>query len=269
MDRFVAVKVDDRVLDNPAEQRRFLGEAQAAGGLSGHPGIVTVHNAGILPDGRPYLVMDLCPGGSLTRWLEPANRPSQERIRDVGVQIADALAAAHARGMLHRDVKPANILIDRYGNPGLADFGLSAPPEPDASPRDRYAAMTPAYAPLEVLRLQDPSAAGDVYQLAATLYALLSGHPPRLPDQNTPPLPELIELHNQPVEPLPDVNADLMAVVLAGLSSDADARPTAAAFRDQLAAVPLSTVIGGLRLAGPKVEGAGAVVAPAPGIPRP
>ena len=180
------MKVDDRVLDNPAERRRFLGEAQAAGALSGHPGIVTVHNAGILPDGRPYLVMELCPGGSLTSWLDPAHRPSQERIRDVGVQIADALAAAHARGMLHRDVKPANILIDRYGNPGLADFGLSALPQPDASPRERYAAMTPAYAPPEVLQLQSPSESGDVYQLAATLYALLSGHPPRLSDKTTP-----------------------------------------------------------------------------------
>ena len=160
----------------PAERRRFLGEAEAAGALSGHPGIVTVHNAGILPDGRPYLVMELCPGGSLTSWLDPAHRPSQERVRDVGVRIADALATAHAHGMLHRDVKPANILIDRYGNPGLADFGLTALPEPDASPRERYAAMTPAYAPLEVLRLQRPSESGDIYQLAATLYALLSGH---------------------------------------------------------------------------------------------
>ena len=84
LDRPVAVKVDDRTLDSEAERRRFLGEAKAAGNLSGHPGIVTVHDAGILADGHPYLVMKLCTGGSLTRWLRPDNRQSPERICSVG-----------------------------------------------------------------------------------------------------------------------------------------------------------------------------------------
>ena len=172
LDRPVAVKVDDRTLDTEVERRRFLGEAKAAGNLSGHPGIVTVHDAGILPDGHPYLVMKLCSGGSLTSWLRADNRKSAERICSVGVRIADALAVAHAQGMLHRDVKPANILIDSYGNPGLADFGLAAP-EPGAD-----TGMTVAYAPPEVILGESPSAAGDVYQLAATLYALLAGRPP-------------------------------------------------------------------------------------------
>jgi serine/threonine protein kinase len=123
LDRPVAVKVDDRTLDDESERRRFLGEAGAAGNLSGHPSIVTVHDAGILADGRPYLVMKLCTGGSLTSWLRSDNRQSVERICFIGIRIADALAAAHEEGMLHRDVKPANILIDSYGNPGLADFG--------------------------------------------------------------------------------------------------------------------------------------------------
>ena len=69
-----------------SERRRFLGEAKAAGNLSGHPGIVTVHDAGILADGRPYLVMKLCTGGSLTAWLRPDNRQSVTRICSVGVQ---------------------------------------------------------------------------------------------------------------------------------------------------------------------------------------
>ena len=67
LNRLVAVKVDQRRLDQESEQRRFLREAGAAGRLSGHPGIVTVHDAGILADDRPFLVMELCPGGSLTR----------------------------------------------------------------------------------------------------------------------------------------------------------------------------------------------------------
>ena len=124
LDRLVAVKVYQRELDE-GDRRRFLREAAAAR-LSDHPGIVTAHDAGILPDDRPYLIMDLCSGGSLTQWLKPENRPSEERVRQVGVRIADALAAVHACGVLHRDVKPANILIDSFGNPALADFGLAA-----------------------------------------------------------------------------------------------------------------------------------------------
>ena len=127
LDRLVAVKVDARPLDSVSERRRFLGEAKAAGNLSGHPGIVTVHDAGILADGRPYLVMKLFTGGSLTAWLRPDNRQSEARICAVGVQIADALAVVHEQGLLHRDIKPPNILIDSYGNPGLTDFGLAAP----------------------------------------------------------------------------------------------------------------------------------------------
>ena len=100
LDRLVAVKVYQRELDED-DRRRFLQEA-AAGRLSDHPGIVTTHDAGILPDDRPYLIMELCPGGSLIQWLEPENRPSEERVRQVGVRIADALAAVHARGVLHR-----------------------------------------------------------------------------------------------------------------------------------------------------------------------
>ena len=179
LNRFVAVKVDQRTLDIETEQRRFLREAGAAGRLSGHPGIVTVHDAGILADDRPFLVMELCPGGSLTKWLTAEQRPNPKRVRDVGVSVADALAAAHVRGVLHRDVKPANILIDAYDNPGLADFGLAALPDPGMGLSETIDAITPAYAPPEVFRRQPLTEYGDVYSLAATLYALLCGRPPR------------------------------------------------------------------------------------------
>jgi LCP family protein required for cell wall assembly len=232
LDRLVAVKVDERTLDSDVEQRRFLGEAKAAGNLSGHPGIVTVHDGGILADGRPYLVMKLCSGGSLTQWLRAENRQSVERIRSVGVRIADALAAAHAQGMLHRDVKPANILIDGYGNVALADFGLSAVWESGS------AAMTPAYAPPEVIRGDAPSESSDVYQLAGTLYALLSGSPPRAAAGKS--LDELKEQLDEPVKSLPDVNEDLMRVVLDGLSPAPNDRPTAPEFRERLAAIDLT-----------------------------
>jgi serine/threonine protein kinase len=235
LDRLVAVKVDHRPLSEDRERRRFLREAGAAGRLSGHIGIVTVHDAGILADGRPYLVMDLCPGGSLTQWLKPEGRRSERRIRDVGVRIADALAAAHARGVLHRDVKPANILIDSYDNPGLADFGLAAMPEPGVELSVTLEGMTPAYAPKEVFYLEPPTEFGDVYSLAATLYALLDGKPPRWPDTGTPSLPQLMELQRQPIERLPNVDPAFMDVLLGAMDDDAAHRPTAAQFRDQLA----------------------------------
>jgi LCP family protein required for cell wall assembly len=238
LDRPVAVKVDERTLDSEGERLRFLGEARAAGNLSGHPGIVTVHDAGILADGRPYLVMKLCAGGSLTRWLRPENRQTPEQIRLVGVRIADALAAAHAKGMLHRDVKPANILIDSYGNAGLADFGLAT-----ASEQGSAAAITPAYAPPETFRRQPATEYGDVYQLAATLYALLSGRPPREQIGGRTSLDDLVARLDEPVEPLPGVDKDLMQVLLDGMAAAPGQRPTAAEFRDRLAAIDLSGAV--------------------------
>ena len=238
--RQVAVKVDFRPLDDDKQRRRFLREAGAAGRLSGHPGIVTVHDAGILPDDRPYLVLELCPGGSLSAWLSPEKRPPVQRVRDVGVRIADALAAAHARGVIHRDVKPANILIDAYGHAGLTDFGLAAMPEPGTELSVTMEALTPAYAPPEMFHSHPATESGDVYSLAATLYALLAGHPPRWPtDGHTPTLPELIELHATPAADLPQVPRQLMDVLATGLASEGSERPTAAQFRDQLAAVDL------------------------------
>ena len=91
LERVVAVEVRDATL-GPDGQRRFLQAAAAVGRLSGHPGIVTTHDAGVLPDGRPYLVTEVCPGGSLERWLEPGRRPGEEQVRDVGVRVADVRA---------------------------------------------------------------------------------------------------------------------------------------------------------------------------------
>ena len=213
LNRLVAVKVDSRKLDTPAERERFLREAGAAGRLSGHPGIVTVHDAGLLDDDRPYLVMELCTGGSLTRRLAPEARPSQEWVRDVGIRIADALAAAHAAGVLHRDVKPANVLIDQYGHAGLADFGLAVLPDPDAEPEE-LDALTPAYAPPEAFAAHAPTEGGDVYSLAATLYALLGGGPPRALDDGQAEVESMVQRLAEPVERLPDVDPALMDTLL-------------------------------------------------------
>ncbi len=244
LDRLVAVKIITRRLDNPEERARFLRESGAAGRMSSHPGIVTVHDAGLLDDDRPYLVMELCTGGSLTRLLQPENRPDPGWVRDLGVRIADALDAAHAQGVLHRDVKPANVLIDAYGHAGLADFGLAVMTDPGMDLEERLEALTPAYAPPEAFAPHSPTRSGDVYSLAATLYALLCGHAPRAvdPSDADPDLTaaQVVMAHlDDPVERLPDIDPQLMDVLMEALDDEPGRRPSAAAFRDALAALDL------------------------------
>jgi serine/threonine protein kinase len=255
LNRLVAVKVDERKLDSEAEQRRFLREAGAAGRMSGHPGIVTVHDAGLLGDDRPFLVMELCPGGSLTRWMTKDPRPSQRRVREVGVRIADALAASHLLGVLHRDVKPANILIDAYNNAGLADFGLAALIDPDMPLRETVEAITPAYAPPEVFAKQPVTEYADVYSLAATLYAVLSGHAPRWSEtMDLPSIPEMIKRQKAPIKRIPGVDKAFMDVLLNAMAENPEDRPTAAQFRDQLQALNLSSQLAPTPMAAPELE---------------
>ena len=219
VDRHVAVKVYELgwQQDDP---RHFVREAMALEHLASHPGIVTPYAVGRLPDKRPYLVMELCPGGSLTRWLEPTEQPGQERVREVGVRIADVLAAAHAAGLVHGDVKPGNILIDSVGAPRLADFGSAVERGTACDPADpRW--VSPDWAPPEVLRGEPATEAGDVFSLAATLHALLAGSPSRPPG------------------PVPGASPALVRVLLDAMADDPAARPSAATFFSQLARVPL------------------------------
>ena len=186
VDREVAVKVDHRLLATDRDRRRYLREVSAAGRVSGHPHVVSVYDAGTLPDGRPYLVMDLCPGGSLDRVLKREGPLPVDRVLGYGVQLADALSAAHDAGVLHRDIKPGNLLIDRYGAIGLADFGLASILSADREQSVTREALTPAYACPETFALAEPTPAADLYSLGATLYALLSGRPPRFPTGPAP-----------------------------------------------------------------------------------
>src|SRR5688572_312404 len=121
--RDVAVKVENGTLDDDRDRRRFLREARAAGRMSSHPHVVDLFDAGVTHDGHPYLIMELCRGSYYERMKRQPLTPAE--ARDVGVKIADALAGAHALGVLHRDVKPANLLVTNFGEPALADFGLA------------------------------------------------------------------------------------------------------------------------------------------------
>ncbi|HEV2377514.1 MAG TPA: protein kinase [Streptosporangiaceae bacterium] len=235
--REVAVKVDSRVLHTERDQRRFVREVTAAGRLSGHPHVIDVYDAGTLDDGRPYLVMELCPGGSLNDELRRNGPMSAARVHRIGIGLADALAAAHAAGILHRDIKPANILINRYGVVGLADFGLASIVAASGEQSATREALTPAYAPPESFWSVEPTTATDIYSLAATMYALMAGRPPRFPaDARPASMASIMAMHEQPVEDIPGVPNSLVAILRQSLAADPAARPTsAAALRDDLA----------------------------------
>jgi hypothetical protein len=237
--RDVAVKIDNRLVSGERDQRRFFREVNSAGRLSDHPHVVGLYDAGTLPDGRPYLVMELCPGGSLANLIQQRGHLPPAEVRDIGLRVADALGAAHQLGVLHRDIKPGNILINRYGLVGLADFGLASILSPDSEQSATREALTPAYAAPEAFALAEPAAPADVYSLGATLYALLAGRPPRFPDVGSPSFATILRMHDEPVPVLPWVPAPLMNVILCALASNPAARyPDGNALRDALAQLP-------------------------------
>ncbi|MBP2703821.1 protein kinase [Microbispora sp. RL4-1S] len=240
--REVALKVDNRVLVSERDRRRFMREVTAAGALSGHPHVADVYDAGVLPDGRPYMVLELCRNGSLADRLGRDGPLGAPEVRDIGIKIADALAAAHAAGVLHRDVKPANILINSYGMVALSDFGLATMPgQGGAGPGEvsvTRESLTPAYAPPEAFDLSEPTPAADVYALSATLYALMTGRPPRFPESGVVNIAAIMALHRLPIPGIPGVPAALTDVLRHGMASDPARRiPAAAALRDALAAL--------------------------------
>jgi hypothetical protein len=258
IDREVAIKVDTRVILDDRDQRRFLREVRAAGRLSGHPHVVEIYDAGVLSDSRPYIVMELCPGGSLAdRGVVPPREAAE-----IGQKIGDALAAAHDLGVLHRDIKPGNILVKRYGTVGLSDFGLAALMETGRDTSVTLEALTPAYAAPEQFHLAPPTPQSDVYALTATLYTLLAGRPPRYPNQGEVSVPEIIRLHDTPVPDIPGVPPEFMAVLRRGLAKDPAHRyPEAAALRADLSQLNVGD------FAGPRHQVTSAVMTVA--TPRP
>ncbi|WP_204035762.1 serine/threonine-protein kinase [Micromonospora qiuiae] len=234
--REVAVKVENRTLVSERDQARFLREARAAGRMSSHPHVVDLFDVGVTIDQHPYLIMELCDGSYAERMR---NSPLDAvEARDLGVKIADAIAHSHGAGVLHRDVKPANILYSHFNSAVLADFGLAVV----AEMRDASVALevlTPAYAPPEMFSHSPPSPAVDVYALCGTLYAVMHGRPPRWQAERNPSLVTVLEMFNQPIPSLPGIPDELIDVLRAGMANDPGDRPSAAELRDMLAGLSL------------------------------
>lgn len=172
--RHVAIKVDKFPLKGEAARRRFHTEANTMAKLAAHPAILTLYDAAVTPDGHGYLVLEYAPAGTYKQLSEKQPLTPQQ-VLDVGVRVCGALYTAHHAGIIHHDVKPANILVSQQGTPLLADFGISSPLY-GLQDSEGY---SPAWAAPEVLREGGSGdEKSDIYSLAATLIGLLKGRSP-------------------------------------------------------------------------------------------
>jgi non-specific serine/threonine protein kinase len=206
---------------------RFLVEARAAARLD-HPHVAAVHDVGETVGGRPYIAMAYCEGGSLADRLAAGPLPAVEAVRVAG-QVAAALQAAHARGIVHRDVKPANVLFDAAGGARLADFGIAKLADHDTT-RSGVVLGTIAYLAPEQLRGEAVDHRTDLWALGVTLYEMLTARRPFAGGSDAAVLHAIIAV---PPEPLasraPGVPAALEALVQRLLAKDPAERPASAA----------------------------------------
>ncbi|WP_144876472.1 serine/threonine-protein kinase [Microbacterium sp. 1.5R] len=237
--RRVAVKVllADRLASSAAQE--FADEANVMAMLSTHPAIVTIYQAGVAGDGRPYLVMEYCPRPNLQVRARKEPFSVAEALR-VGVQVAGAVETAHRAGVLHRDIKPANILVTEYNRPALTDFGIAS----TAGATGEASGMSIPWSPPE--SFADPPQSGprtDVWALGATLYTLLAGRSPfeRQGERNSGA--DLIErIERAALLPLgrPDSPDSLQRVLERSMAKNPDDRfPSAVAFARALQKVQI------------------------------
>ena len=174
--RVVAVKVLAADAINPEVRRLFNAEADRMAQLSAHPSILTIYQASISSDGRPYLATEFCPESFGDRYKQaPIALPV---VLDTGIRMAAALETAHRAGVLHRDIKPSNILVTQLGQPVLSDFGI-ATSLTAADDADEVIAMSiPWSSPEVIAESTTGSIQSEVWSLGATLYTLLAGRSP-------------------------------------------------------------------------------------------
>jgi serine/threonine protein kinase len=227
--RPVAVKVLLAALaqSDPTHIARFEREAQAVAALQ-HPAVVKIFDTGV-DDGRHFLVMEYVAGRSLDEVFGEGRPLTPGGAVRIAARVADALAAAHAAGILHRDIKPANVMLASDGEVKVLDFGIARPLGGVTLTQPASAIGTAAYMPPERARGQPGDERSDVYSLGCLLYAMLAGHPPFVAPESLVVLHQ--QVHDQPTPPRAlgvVIPGGLETLVLTMLAKDPDQRPQSA-----------------------------------------
>jgi serine/threonine protein kinase len=234
--RSVAVKMLPGALadQDPTSVARFEREARAAAALS-HPSVVSVYDAGVDETAR-FIVMELISGRSLEAILRDGGPLEPDRAAVIAARVADALAAAHAAGIVHRDIKPANVMIASDGSVKVLDFGIARAMDGTTLTQNASVVGTAAYMSPEQALGKPADERSDIYSLGCVLYALLAGHPPFSGDgaaailnQHANVAPRPLGAKNGRIAP------GLDALVLQMLAKSPEDRPQSAAeVRDRL-----------------------------------
>jgi tRNA A-37 threonylcarbamoyl transferase component Bud32 len=236
LDRPVAIKILRSDLEGLDVSARFQREGRTAARLS-HPNIVQVYDAGEDElEGREvsYIVVEYVPGGDLKALIDRRGPLPGAMLSRIGAAVADGLAHAHERGIVHRDIKPQNVLIDEYGSPKLTDFGIArALDTAHSTSTDSYLG-TATYSSPEQLQGETVTPKSDVYALGATLYHAAVGGPPFVGDPLQVASQQLAKLPVPPRARGALVGERLEALILGCLAKEAADRPDAFALHERL-----------------------------------